>query len=122
MEPNLNPSEVTIPPKDRVLIRTNSLFYPENAVTGILQPSDLLHEEGDITFCPALVTLTEGNIQIPVNNDTDNPYELKNRIHIANFLVMSPEQIKYVKPSIQCQPGTYHKVIRSRQPIMSDQD
>ena len=62
LEPILNPTEITIPPNDRVLIRTNSLLYPENAVTGILQPSDLLHEEGDITFCPALVTLNDGNI------------------------------------------------------------
>ena len=64
LEPILNPIEVTIPPNDRVLIRTNSLLYPENAVTGILQPSDLLHEEGDITFCPALVTLNDGSITI----------------------------------------------------------
>ena len=73
LEPVLNPTEITIPPNDRVLIRTSSLLYPENAVTGILQPSDLLHEEGDITFCPALVTLNDGSISIPVNNFTDHP-------------------------------------------------
>ena len=98
LEPILNPTEITIPPNDRVLIRTNSLLYPENAVIGILQPSDLLHEEGDITFCPALVTLNDGSISIPVNNFTDHPYKLKKGLHIANFLVMTPEQMKYVKP------------------------
>ena len=98
LEPILNPIEITIPPNDRVLIRTNSLLYPENAVTGILQPSDLLHEEGDITFCPALVTLNDGNISIPVSNFTDHPYKLKKGLHIANFSVMTPEQMKYVKP------------------------
>ena len=98
LEPILNPTETTIPPNDRVLIRTNSLLYPENAVTGILQPSDLLHEEGDITFCPALVTLNDGNIMIPVNNFTDHPYKLKKGLHIANFSVMTLEQMKYVKP------------------------
>ena len=36
LEPILNPTEATIPPNDRVLIRKNSLLYPENAVTGIL--------------------------------------------------------------------------------------
>ena len=40
-EPILNPKEITIAPNDRVLIRTNSLLYPGNAVTGIMQPSDL---------------------------------------------------------------------------------
>ena len=98
LEPILNPTEITIPPNDRVLIRTNSSLYPENAVTGILQPSDLLHEEGDITFCPVLVTLNDGNIMIPVNNFTDHPYKLKKGLHIANFSVMTPEQMKYVKP------------------------
>ena len=98
LEPILNPTEITNPPNDRVLIRTNSSLYPENAVTGILQPSDLLHEEGDITFCPALVTLNDGNISIPVNNFTDHPYRLEKGLHIANFSVMTPDQMKYVKP------------------------
>ena len=98
LEPILNPAEITIPSNDRFLIRTTSLLYPENAVTGTLQPSDLLHEEGDITFSPALVTLTEANIRIPVNNFTDHPYKLKKRLHIANFSVITPEQMIYVKP------------------------
>ena len=42
LEPIINPIEVTIQPNDGVLFRTNSLLYPENAVTGILQPSDIL--------------------------------------------------------------------------------
>ena len=50
LEAILNPTEITNPPNDKVLIRTKSLLYPENAETGILQPSDLLHDEGDITF------------------------------------------------------------------------
>ena len=98
LEPILNPTEITIPPNDRVLIRTNSLLYPENAVTGISQPSDLLHEEGDITFCPALVTLNDGSLMIPVNNFSDHPYKPKKGLHIANFSVMTPKQMKYVKP------------------------
>ena len=98
LETILNPTEIIIPPNDRVLIRTNSLLYPENAVTGILQPSDLLHEDGVITFCPALVTLNDGSILIPVNKFTDHPYKLKKGLHIANFTVMMPEQMKYVKP------------------------
>ena len=118
LEPILNPIEITIPPNDKVLIRTNSLLYPENAVTGILQPSDLLHEEGDITFCPALVTLNDGNILIPVNNFTDHPYKLKKGLHFANFCVMTPEQMKYVKPVDPA--STWHFLQNDKeQPIMS---
>ena len=92
-----NPAKISIPPNDRFLIRTNSLLYTEIAVTGILQLSDLLHEEGKITICPTLVTLNDGNITIPVNNFMDHPYKLKKGLHIANFFVMTPEQMKYVK-------------------------
>ena len=95
----LNPGEITIPPNDRILIKTISLLYPENAGTGILHPSDLL-QEGDITFCPALDTMKDGNILIPVNNFTDQPYKLKEGLHIANFSVMTPEQMEHVKPVV----------------------
>ena len=97
LESILNPTEI-IPPNDRVLIRTSSLLYLDNAVTEILQPSERLHEEGDITFRPALVPLKDGNISIPVNNFTDHPYKLKKGLHFASFSVMTPEQMKYVKP------------------------
>ena len=72
-QPILNPTEITIPPNDSVLIKTISQLFPENYVTGILQLGDLLHEGGDSTFCPALVTLNDGNIQVPVNDFTDHP-------------------------------------------------
>ena len=52
LEPKLNPTEITIPPNDRVLIRTNSVLYRENVVTGILQPSDLIHAETDNSAQP----------------------------------------------------------------------
>ena len=97
LEPIRNPTEITIPPNERVLIRTNSLLYPENAVTGILQPSDLLYEEGDITLCPALVNQNDDNILMPVNNFTDHPCKPKKGLHVANFSVTTPEQTKYVK-------------------------
>ena len=64
----------------------------------MLQPSDLLHEEGDITFCAAIVTLTSGIVNVHINNFTDQPYKLKKGLHIANFSVLTPEQMTHVKP------------------------
>ena len=74
-----------------------SQLYDNTNVTGILQPSNDLAEDGDITFCAALVTLTQGQVAIHVNNFTDQPYTLKRGSHIANFSVLTPEQMKYVK-------------------------
>ena len=98
MEPILNPEDVTIPPNDRIIISIQSRIFAENAVTGILQPSEPLNEENDITFCAAIITLDEGTTRVHVNNFTDQPYELKKGMHIANFSVMTPEQMKHVRP------------------------
>ena len=98
MEPILNPEDVTIPPNDRTIISIQSRIYAENAVTGILQPSETLNEENDLTFCAAIITLDKGTTRIHVNNFTDQPYKLKKGMHIANFSVMTPEQMKHVRP------------------------
>ena len=98
LEPILNPDDITIPPNDRTLVEIKSQIYNENTVTGLLQPSDLLHEEGDITFCAAIVTLTSGNVNVHISNFTDQPYKLKKGLHIANFSVLTAEQMKHVKP------------------------
>ena len=119
LEPILNPAEITNPPNDRVLIRTNSLLYPVNGVTGILQSSDLLNEEGDITFCPALVTLNDSNILKPAHNFTNHPYKLKKGLHIVYFSVLTPEQINRSNRLTRHRPGIFHKMTKSRQPIMS---
>ena len=98
LEPILNPENAIISPNDHVVKPIQSQIFAENAVTGILQPSDLLHEEGDITFWAAIVTLHKGAMRIRVNNFTDQPYKLKKATHISNFSVMTPEQMKHVRP------------------------
>ena len=37
-------------------------------------------------------------MRIHVNKFTDQPYKLKKGMHIANFSVMTPEQMKHVRP------------------------
>ena len=98
MEPICAREAITIPPKDSHMVSMYSQLYDATNVTGILQPSNDLAEDGDITFCAALVTLTQGQVAIHVNNFTDQPYTLKKCSQIANFSVLTPEQMKYVKP------------------------
>ena len=98
LEPILNPCDITIPPNDRVTIRTQSHIYSEFNVTGILQPSDTLHEEDDVTFCPGIVTLSEGNTKVQITNFSDHPFCVKKGLHIANFSVLTPEQLKNIQP------------------------
>ena len=98
MEPLTTREDITIPPNDRQMISMYSQMYDGSNVTGIIQPSNTFTEDGDIAFCAALVTLTQGQVFIHVNNFTEQPFTLKQGSHIANFSVLTPEQMKYVKP------------------------
>ena len=97
-EPICAREDITIPPNDRHMVSMYSQLFDDTNVNGILQPSNDLADAGDITFCAALVTLTQGQVTIHVNNFTDQSYTLKRGSHIANFSVLTPEQMKYVKP------------------------
>ena len=97
LEPICIREDVTIPPNDRHSVLLASQLYENTTVTGILQPSNNLTDDGDIAFCAALVTLTNGQELVHLNNFTDSPYTLKRVTQIANFTVLTPEQ-KYVKP------------------------
>ena len=98
MEPICIREDVTIPPNDRHLVQLASQLYENTTVTGILQPSNTLTDDGDIAFCAALVTLTNGQVSVHLNNFTDSPYTLKRGTQVATFTVLTPEQLKYVKP------------------------
>ena len=98
MEPICVREDITIPPNDRHMVFMYSQLYDDANFTGILQPSNALADDGEITFCAALVTLTQGQVTIHVNNFTDQSHTIKRGSHIANFSVLTPEQMKYVKP------------------------
>ena len=99
MEPICIREDVTIPPNDRHSVLMASRMYENTTVTGILQPSNNLTDDGDIAFCAALVTLTNGQVSVHLNNFTDSPYILKRGTQGANFTVLTPEQLNfYVKP------------------------
>ena len=97
MEPICTKEDITIPRNDRKIVTLTSQMYDDTTVTGILQPSNALTDDGDVAFCAALVTLTTGQVEIPLNNFTDHPYTLKRGSHIANFSDMTPAQMKHVK-------------------------
>ena len=98
MEPICIREDVTIPPNDRHPVLMASQLYEDTTVTGILQPSNNITDDGDIAFCAALVTLTDGQVSVHLNNFTDSPYTLKRGTQVATFTVLTPEQMKYVKP------------------------
>ena len=77
--------DVTIPPNYRQLVLMASQLYVDTTVTGILQQSNTLTDDGDIAFCAALVTLTKYQVEVHLNNFTDSPYTLKG---VLKFLIL----------------------------------
>ena len=101
MEPICIREDVTIlpiPHNDRHSVLMASQLYEDTTVTGILQPSNTPTDDGDIAFCAALVTLTNGQLSVHLNNFTDSPYTLKRDTQVAIFTVRTPEQSNFVKP------------------------
>ena len=94
MEPICIRKDVTIAPNDRHLVPLASQLYEDTTVNRILQPSNTL----TAALCAALVTLTNGQVSVHLNSFTDSPYTLKKGTQIATFTVLTPEQMKYVKP------------------------
>ena len=84
MEPISTKEDITIPPNGRQLISIKSHLYADTTVTAILQPSTALTEDGDVAFCAALVTLTQGRAMIHVNTSTDHLHTLKHGSHVAH--------------------------------------
>ena len=92
LEPICSQEDITIPPNDRQLVTIISQMYDDTTVTGILQPSNALTEDGDLAFCAALVILTTDQIEIPLKNFTDHTYTLKRGSHVANFYVLTQDR------------------------------
>ena len=97
-EPICIRADVTIPPNDRQSVLMASQLYEDTTVTGILQMSNNITDDADIAFCAAQVTLTNGQVSVHLNNFSDSPYTLQSGTQVANFTVLTPEQMKYVKP------------------------
>ena len=94
MEPICIREDVTIPPNGRHSVLMASQLYEDTTVTGILQPSNNITDDGDIAFSAALVTLINGQVSVHLNDFTDSPYTLKRGTPVANFTVLTPEQMK----------------------------
>ena len=93
----LNPCDITFPPNNRMTIQTQHELYSEYNVTGLLQLSDILHEEGDGASCQGIITLKEGNTKVRINKFTGQLFRLKKGLHIAKFAALTPEQLKKVQ-------------------------
>ena len=97
-EPIINPAEIILQPGKRTTIWVKSQIYTENEATGIIQASPLLENDEDLLICPALSSTQNNKHMVQISNFLDHTYTLKKGTHMANFSILTPEQIKHIRP------------------------
>ena len=98
IEPILNPVDTILKPGKQTTIWVISQIYTENAATGIIQPSPLLENDGDLLICPAIPSTQNNKHMVQISNFLDHPNTLKKGIHMTNFSILTPEQTKHIRP------------------------
>ena len=94
IEPIINPAEIILQPRKRTTIWVKSQIYTDNEATSIVQPSPLLVNDEELLICPALSTTQNNKNMVQINKFLDHPYTLKEGIQIANFSILTPQQMK----------------------------
>ena len=70
----------------------------DHDATGILTPSARYDNHDAIFVTSALSTVNNNALSLQIINFTDTVYTIGSDEHIADFTVLSPDQIKHVKP------------------------
>ena len=98
IEPTLNPVETILQSGKRTTVWVKSQIYTDNEATGTIQPSPLLEKEENLPICPALSSNQNNKHMVHISNFLDHTYTLKKGSHMANFSILTPEQIKHIRP------------------------
>ena len=98
IEPILNPSETILQPGKRTTIWVKSQTYTNNEAAGIFQPPSLLENEEDLLICPAISSTQKNKHLVQISTVLDHRFTLKKGTQIANFLTLTPEQTKHIRP------------------------
>ena len=94
-EPLLNPHEMVLQPGKLTMLSVKYQIYKKQKVTGVLQPSQNIETTDELTICASIICSKNHHY---INNIQYQPYTLKRSTHIANFSILTPEQLKYIQP------------------------
>ena len=98
IEPILNPVNTILQPGQRSTNWVKSQIYTENEATGKNQPSSLLENDEDLLICPAISSTQNNKHMAQISNFLYHPYTLKKGTYMASFSILTPEQIKHIRP------------------------
>ena len=88
----INPIETTLETGKRNTIWVKSQICTDNEATGIIQPPPHLENDEYLLILPVIWSTQHNKHMVQISSFLDHPYTLKKRTHMANFLILTPEQ------------------------------
>ena len=96
--PRLTETTYTLQPGKTLAISNKIPHLIDHNATGFVTPSSHMEEHESIFVTYSLSTVNNNAMGYQVINFSDMPYNLPVDTHMADFSVLTPEQIKHIKP------------------------
>ena len=110
--PILYPVETLLRPGKWTIIWVSSQTYTDNEATGLFQPSTPLEIDEDLLISSVVSSTQNNKYMLQISNFPDHPYTLKKKNHIANSLILTPEQTKHIR---QVNPTSVRNLLNNNQ-------
>ena len=96
--PLLAGATYTLQPGETLLIAIRMPHLIDHDATGIVTPSTHLEDHDTLFLVFFLCTVNNNAVGYQICNFSELPYTIKTDTHLADFRVLSPEQLKFIKP------------------------
>ena len=97
-KPLLTETTFTLQPGETLAISNKMPHLIDHNSTGIVTPSSRMEDHGSIFITSSLKKVNNNAVGYQAINFSDMPYTLPIDTHMADFRVLTPEQIKHIKP------------------------
>ena len=118
--PLLTETSYTLQPGETLAISSKVPHLIDHNATGIVTPSSHMEDHKSIFITSSLCTVNNNAVGYQVISFSDMPYTLPLDTHMADFRVLTPEQIKHIKP---VDPSTLtfmmHQHIKNTDPYLN---
>ena len=88
----------TLQPGETLAIASRKPHLMDHDATGIVNPSHQFENHDSIFITASLSTVNNKAIKYQINNCFDSPYTMILDTHLADFKILTPEQIKHIQP------------------------
>ena len=88
----------TLQPGETLAIASRMPHLMAHNVTGIVTPSQQYENHDSISITASLSTVNNNAIGYQIINFSELPYTITMDIHLADFKILTPEQIKHIQP------------------------